>query len=141
MKETIKVIFLDVDGVLNSYDWFYSNQKNSNKNNKPIAPLDDKAIHILSKIVNSTNAKIVLSSSWRVKSDDSESMLELREKFNEYGISIFDKTGWSRKRKSRGWEIREWLKENRKLYNITSFVIIDDDSFDIANHKKTLLPY
>jgi len=33
------------------------------------------------------------------------------------------------------------LKDNRKIYNIVSFVILDDDSQGIANHKKTLRPY
>lgn len=68
-------------------------------------------------------------------------MVVLKQKLEKVDLSIFDKTGRSRKEKSRGWEIREWLKNNRKLYNIVSFVIIDDDSFDIVNHKKTLLPY
>lgn len=136
MKEDIKVIFLDIDGVLNSYDWFVSNRKNKHR-----VHLDDKAIEFLSRVVNSTNAKIVLSSSWRIISEDSEPMIELKEKFKKLNMDIFDKTGRSRKRKSRGWEIREWLKENKKLFNIISFVIIDDDSYDIINHKKTLLPY
>jgi hypothetical protein len=103
--------------------------------------LDNSAIEILSRIVNESGAKIVLSSSWRLISNDSPPMVELRERFEKLNMHIFDKTGNSRKRKSRGWEIRSWLRENRKLYDITSFVIIDDDSFDIANHKKTLLPY
>jgi 3-deoxy-D-manno-octulosonate 8-phosphate phosphatase KdsC-like HAD superfamily phosphatase len=137
MKEDIKVIFLDVDGVLNSYEWLYSNPKIGKTRNH----LDDNAVEVLSKIVKSSKAKIVLSSSWRTIPENTEPMLQLKEKFQKLNLSIFDRTGRSPKKKSRGWEIREWIKKNSKIYNITSFVIIDDDSFDIVNHKKTLLPY
>jgi len=138
MREDIKVIFLDVDGVLNSYEWRI---KNREKNNRIIKCLDEEPIKILSKIVETTNAKIVLSSSWRGLDSESVFLRILKEKLEKFNMSIFSMTGKSKKKKSRGWEIRDWLKDNKHIYNVTSFVIIDDDSFDIANHKKTLLPY
>lgn len=137
MKENIKVIFLDIDGVLNSYDW---RLKNKEKNNE-IKCLDDRAIKILAEIVKTSGAKIVLSSSWRTKDADDVYMKILKSKFENLSITIFSETGYCRKKYPRGWEIREWLKNNRKIYNIVSFVIIDDDSQGISSHKKTLLPY
>ena len=49
--EKLKLIFLDIDGVLTL---------------QPTFTIDDRKIKNLEKIVNSTGAKIVLSSSWRV---------------------------------------------------------------------------
>lgn len=141
--EDIKVIFLDVDGVLNSYDWRLKNRDKG----KEIKCLDEEAIKVLSKIVKSSGAKIVLSSSWRVREGDGYAdgdrlyLNILYQKLAKYDMNIFSRTGYIRKRKSRGWEIRKWLMDNKKNYNVLSFVIIDDDSDDIANHKKTLLPY
>ena len=137
MKGDIKVIFLDIDGVLNSYDWRLKNKERGNE----IKCLDDNAIKILGKIVKASGAKIVLSSSWRTKGPDDIYMQILRSKFEKFSITILGNTGRSKKKMHRGWEIREWLKDNKHLYNITSFVILDDDASDIANQKKTLLPY
>jgi hypothetical protein len=137
MRENIKVIFLDIDGVLNSYDWRLKNKEKS----REIKCLDDSAIEVLAEIVKSSGAKIVLSSSWRTKDPDDVYMQILVSKFEKFGLSIFGMTGHCRKKLRRGWEIRQWLKDNKKTYNILSFVVIDDDSDDIVNHKKTLRPY
>jgi hypothetical protein len=137
MKEDIKVIFLDVDGVLNSYDW---RLKNKDKR-EDVRCLDENAIKCLGEIVETTNAKIVLSSSWRTKTEDDYYMNLLKRKLKKFGMSIMDITPMSRKNKPRGWEIRDWLKANKKLFNVTNFAIIDDDWGDITGHVKTLLPF
>ena len=53
----MKIIFLDIDGVLNC-------QKSQSKCGGLIG-IDDKKVKVLRKIVESTNAKIVLCSSWK----------------------------------------------------------------------------
>ncbi len=138
MKEDIKVIFLDIDGVLNSYDW---RLKNREENDGEIKCLDEKPIEILSRIVKVSGAKIVLSSSWRTKDPNDVYIKILNQKFEKFSISILDSTGRRKNKYPRGWEIRDWIKNNRNKYNIESFVVIDDDSQGIVNHKKTLLPY
>ena len=69
----MKVIFLDIDGVLNAEEDFYD----ENGNRKKIAPqlrttdgeiyngISQKRVSSLLKIVEATGAKIVLSSSWK----------------------------------------------------------------------------
>ena len=52
----MKVVFLDIDGVLNS-NRFWENCKNIDEE------IDDTAVARLAKIVNATNSIIVLSSS------------------------------------------------------------------------------
>lgn len=60
MKEEtkMKVIFLDVDGVLNSQDLF-------ERCGEELVPIDEENIRYLKEIVDATGAQIVLSSSWR----------------------------------------------------------------------------
>ena len=54
----MKILFLDIDGVLNS--WRYDQERISLQDN-----IDETRLPLLSRIVSSTNAKIVLTSSWR----------------------------------------------------------------------------
>lgn len=59
----MKVIFLDVDGVLNSDQYF---DKTKNLDIQGIeADIDIKKIELLKKAINETRARVVLSSSWR----------------------------------------------------------------------------
>ena len=57
----MKIIFLDVDGVLNSDSW---NQEHENEIKNGIL-IDKEKIEILSKLIKTTGAKIVLHSGWR----------------------------------------------------------------------------
>lgn len=57
----MKVIFLDVDGVLNNVNTFIKKQKEF-KAGRKFLELDDNNINNLKTIVDATDAKIVLSS-------------------------------------------------------------------------------
>lgn len=59
----MKVIFLDVDGVLNSNDYIEYTSKNNVKG--ILEEIDPKKIDMLKQVLNITGAKIVVSSSWR----------------------------------------------------------------------------
>ena len=119
----MKVIFLDVDGVLNSArDGYSINLEN------------DYHFEMLKKIVDATDANIVLSSSWRI----GFSVLSLPEKnlierLEKYGMEIMDFTPCMTV--TRGDEIREWLSNN---WPVESFVILDDEG-DMAEFKETNL--
>lgn len=119
----MKVIFLDVDGVLNSArDGYSINLEN------------DYHFEMLKKIVDATDANIVLSSSWRI----GFSVLSLPEKnlierLEKYGMEIMDFTPCMTG--TRGDEIREWLSNNGP---VESFVILDDEG-DMAEFKETNL--
>lgn len=56
-----KVIFLDIDGVLNSNFWNENHQKEISSGTL----IDIEKIRILSKLVRNTDAKIVLHSGWK----------------------------------------------------------------------------
>ena len=120
----MKIVFLDVDGVLNyigckshTYGYYF---------------VEDNKIKLLKEIIDRTEAQIVLSSSWRVERFDKYKFTKpykyklyhkLVKKLNEYGLTILSHTPvlheW------RGKEIDQWLKswEGEVIEN---FVILDD---------------
>ena len=117
-EERMKVIFLDVDGVLNSDQYF---DKTKNLDIQGIeADIDIKKIELLKKAINETRARVVLSSSWRYTRNGQQ----LKELLSNYGISV-DTTPFIQNK--RGLEIKQWLAENQ---NVEDFVILDDEIFD-----------
>jgi hypothetical protein len=148
-RRPLKIIFLDMDGVLINYDKiektpYHSLGEKSAKNNP-----QNEYINNLNKITNATDAKIVISSSWRI---GDKSIMFWNKYFNLLGIKgdVIDVTpylfGY------RGDEILAWLisylntqyrTHRRKDYDygqyygdLFSFVIIDDN-----DDMGFLLPY
>ena len=111
----MKVIFLDFDGVLNSNKYFINSIEN-----QPFF-LEDEKMELLKNIIDETNAKIVLSTSWReIWGIDLEISKKLKEYFDSYNIDIFDVTPCINY--NRVDEINFWIKQHK----IRSFVILDD---------------
>ena|SRR3990167_1924802 len=116
----MKAIFLDFDGVLNGDDhpvfvegW-------------PYAHLDIPLVERLNRIIAATNAKVVVSSSWRVRFN----LDELREILISRGFvgEVIDVTPRVPQRRfsemiSRGEEVQAWLHQHP---DVESYVIIDD---------------
>lgn len=114
----MKVIFLDIDGVLNSDKYF---DKIKNLEIQGIqSEIDIEKIKLLKKAIDETGAKVVLSSSWRY----TRNAQYLKELLSQYNIYI-DSTPFIQNK--RGLEIKEWLKNNP---NVEDFIIIDDEIFD-----------
>lgn len=128
----MKVIFLDIDGVLNvigqgrdQYGALFHKHFEDN----------------LNYIINSTGAKIVISSTWRMSG--LEEMQNMWKDRNLPG-DVIDITPISRflrdeeltfdERKERGNEIKTWLLEHPEIIN---YVILDDDT-DMLDEQ---LPY
>lgn len=132
----MKIIFLDVDGVLNN-NIFLKKRRIILKENKGIyiPRLDDKNFIALKTLVERTNAKIVLSSYWRYFFDkdlipnDSKNQSNGKDlilKLRKYNLSLKDKTSTDlTKLHRRGDIIREYLTNHEE---IDSFVILDDDN-------------
>lgn len=113
----MKVIFLDVDGVLNSYEYF---KKIENLNIDGIeSDIDIEKIKLLKKAIDETGAKVVLSSSWR----NTRKEQPLKELLLSHGIYA-DSTPFIQN--ERGIEIKQWLSDNQ---NVEDFVIVDDEIF------------
>ena len=132
----MKIIFLDVDGVLNN-NIFLKKRRIILKENKGIyiPRLDDKNFIALKTLVERTNAKIVLSSYWRYYFDkdlipnDSKYQNhgnDLILKLRKHNLSLKDKTSTDLTRfQKRGDIIKEYLHTHEDIDN---FVILDDDN-------------
>ena len=107
----MKVIFLDVDGVLNS-----------KQDGNSVRLRTDSHLCLLREIVKATDAKIVLSSSWR--RGPVKAFKNLRNRLAEYGLEIMDSTPVLFDYSCRGDEIRLWLDD--KGQSVERFVTLDD---------------
>ena len=117
----MKVIFLDIDGVLNHMGVF----PDAGFPDEPIAP---ECVARLRQIVDATGAKIVLSSSWRTGwFKDTEEQGSSGEVLNRVlareGLEIFDKTGY-KDSWNRSEEVIEWMQQAPEP--VESFIILDD---------------
>lgn len=131
----MKYIFLDIDGVLNNEKY---TKKCYNKNGKkPFwcenVPFNPRCLKRLAKIVRKTKAKIILTSTWRLYD---KNMTVLKARIAEYGLEITDKT--ENINHLRGFEIKEWLKNNNFNWNTDDFIVIDDEVDDITNYINEL---
>lgn len=144
----MKVLFLDIDGVLNSQNWFGYMQyciKNNMYNRVmnfvdtpdeyteyKLTMLDDRAIANLNRIVEETGCKIVLSSSWRClwNPNENERTIEALKlkgfKYDFYGLT--PRIPQNDFGQERGIEIQAWIDKELEKNEIESFVILDDDN-------------
>ncbi len=127
----MKIIFLDIDGVLNS-EQFYTD-----KTNKALLeePFDRENALQLKKIADRTGAAIVLTSTWRRGWDPDPSLCTLEgrllnELFASLDLRIFGKTDVLQR--GRAEEIRSFLKSCPE--KVTGYVIIDDNDFGWKKH-------
>lgn len=136
-----KIIFLDIDGVLNSQDTFRDNHEYSkffvkymgdNVNDiitYKMLDIDLDKVFMVRDICNLTGAKVVISSSWR----QSRWYLLIEEKLTSLGIPIVGVTPYIDG--NRGDEIRKYLEDEK----IDDFVILDDDIFRDFNELENYL--
>ena len=136
----INVIFLDIDGVLNGYNFwnllgwniiskFHSNKLKDWYREEPFG-VHERKVKRLAKIVHKTDAKVVISSSWRfglqynILSYAQRKLLDL---FDKYDIKIYGYTPRSESGK-RDEEIKAWLSKHKE---VNKFIILDDENFDL----------
>ena len=146
----MKVLFLDIDGVLNSENWFayriYCVKNNmvnilmnfvdtDDRNIKhKLTMLDDRAIANLNRIIEETGCKVVLSSSWRSSIESENIFTQNLLKLKGFKYEFYDVTPrlwFSDFSTRRGEEIQLWMDKESKKNEIESFVILDDDDSDM----------
>jgi hypothetical protein len=140
-----KIIFLDVDGVLN-HEAFYSKRQEEGIENYPSYPLceiDYKCVEVLNEIISKTGAKVVVSSTWR----HGRTVEELQSILDQSGFKgeIIDKTpSFDHDECVRGNEIRKWIQNNFDLlgadvHHFENYVIFDDDNDMLYSQKDNFL--
>ena len=144
----MKIIFLDIDGVLNSEKW-YQERFDINLKTYPICEFDPLTIEQLNLLTDKTNAKIVISSTWRM----GRTIDELKNIFKKVGIkgeiigvtpylTFNDGYGVERGNEIKRWIdlncVRWWDKifdEKEKNITLESYVILDDDPDMLLEQK------
>ena len=135
-KKGLKIIFLDVDGVLNSH---------STKDLcGPYRGIEDSKVNLLKKLVDASKAKIVLVSTWkeywyksvRLKDKQDDLAIYLDIKLSQQGLKISDKT--DDYILNRGEGILDYIDRlhNRGI-EVDKYVIFDDEMFDYKETKLT----
>lgn len=125
----MKIIFLDIDGVLNSSD--YRQRMGMDYFSQII---DRRKMPILKHIVEETGAEVVLSSTWRKFWNPGENQLDpagqhIHDIFREYGLWIHSKTPVLQNA-GRNNEIQLWLDQHPY---VDGYVILDDKDFGWPN--------
>lgn len=136
MKNSMNVLFLDIDGVLNGY---------ATKDRIGRIPgISSEKVALLAEIVNLLDCEIVLSSSWKaywskdLLYDGVDNWLGcspkrygryINFKLAEHGLMVFDKTidvNWS----DRALEIKHYLSTR----DVDDYIILDDEDFAWRRH-------
>lgn len=129
----MKVIFLDIDGVMCNRHSFKDLPKryHSCDSEHPYHQADPECVNALNLIIDATDAKIVISSTWRFFGES-----KLKNIFEDWGIKgqIIGFTPRLHGPFVRGHEIARWLQ----IYPVEHFVILDDDC-DMCHLKDRLV--
>ncbi len=141
-----KIIFLDIDGVLNSMPDTKTRKKwgyNKETYNIKLFGLDPDLVKNLKLILDRTGSKIVFSTSWRYFEDHHIMGKDWRKSLAKMlGVTkdiflgdtpdiSFNVGGWdSNYRRRRGLEIKCWLDNNTEPGKF-KYCVIDDEVVDI----------
>ena len=120
----MKIIFLDVDHVLNSINKLSEVYQKTGKPHSGYAyPFDEKCLQNLKLIVQKTDAKIVVTSTWRKEELGRTTLLRVLKKYELDDLVI----GYTPvlPGKAREYEIKQFLSV---LTETPNFVILDNDS-------------
>lgn len=154
----MNLIFLDFDGVLNSYssaNHFYETLGGNGAGgwadltSKEAIRWCPSTVANLRYLMDSTNAMIVISSSWRLI----HSLSAIRHAFYIYGLNpdrVYAATPQDTRgiddstilmAKGRGAEISHFIHvlESHHDIIVDNYVIIDDDVFDMLPHQKPFI--
>lgn len=119
--ESHPIIFLDIDGVLCTQ----SQWKSEIMAEDGYSQFNQQCVEKLNKLIEQTNAKVILTSSRRINKTTEEFAAIMQRRGISGGLlgKINENTQLSSV--SRGDEIRQWME---KYGEPTKYVIIDDDS-------------
>lgn len=106
----MKVVFLDVDGVLNNFTLVHQNGFDY---------IDPVMVGRVGLVVKQTGSEIVLSSTWRIVEEDRRLVSAA---LGEQGMFIHDVT--PNLKTFRAQEISDWLRDNP---GVERYAILDDD--------------
>lgn len=134
--DTPNILFLDIDGVLNSELWFRKRSKsNDTRRDHDLSMIDPDAVEYLNDFVTKTECRVILSSTWRRNTPLDEMTSLLKEKGFEHEVTGAT-PAFNDPHSVRGNEIRAWLKNNISNDSDFNRYVIFDDSSDMLLWQK-----
>lgn len=154
----MKIIFLDFDGVLVTHrQWRARQASHRSTDDKTVrlrAMADPECVANLNRLLEATDAQIVVSSTWRKVRKGKDSLAYVRDVLTTWGVDASRVIGVTPSlevliknadgervplvlAKERGYEIQAWLN-SADVADGSQFAILDDDS-DMAHLKHRLV--
>lgn len=122
----MRVLFLDIDGVLNFQSYIIQHANGGSSLSCEI--VDPECVARVSTICAATDAKVVISSSWRILMEQ-DRLVAFLERNGFRGEVIGYTPSISKNGRIRGDEIQAWLDHSvPEGETVEAFVILDDDS-------------
>lgn len=117
----MKVLFLDIDGVVNSKA--FAKRIYEQQGYGGLMGIDPVPARLVKRIIQDTGCKVVLSSTWRLWES---SRAEVRRDVCEFIDCTIDmQAGAKRGVVERGLEVQEWLSRHP---HVKQYAILDDDA-------------
>jgi FMN phosphatase YigB (HAD superfamily) len=110
-----KIIFLDIDGVLNHYE--------TKTRFQGFIGVDPSRVKLLNEILKKTGAKLVFSSTWRCFPERANVLAHFREQGFE--AEFIGETARRFSSSRRSDEIKRWLQDHEGEYS--KYVVLDDN--------------
>lgn len=128
---TNKYLFLDIDGVLNSFDDYGVDGKDFIENIENLTfILSKRQMSLLNNIIDKYHPKIILSSYWRNR----YSLLTLQNKFEAAGFKgkiLAITPSFGGEHEDRWQQIKHYIEDN----DVSNYIILDDSPLDRKNTK------
>jgi hypothetical protein len=134
-RDPKRIVFLDVDGVLNSIDWQHElHEQGKRKDMHPDDLICPEMMERLNRIVEVGKADVVVSSAWRT----GRRVGELQALFERHGFRgrIAGKTGHGFNGE-RGMQVLNWLELTGN--EDATFIVIDDEMSDLGRVLRCLV--
>jgi hypothetical protein len=123
----MKVLFLDIDGVVNN------RRSAAHYSYRGAIGIDPHLAFLVGKLVMDTDIKVVLSSSWRHWPEGREEIRKQVVDFIDITPTLPRPPGMGRDYCERGREIKAWLDGHPE---VTKYAIVDDDNDMLPEQQK-----
>lgn len=116
----MKILFLDIDGVVNSAQFVKSEFERNGKGG--VVGIDPRLAEIVKLIIFTTGCEVVLSSSWRIWDNS-------REQVKREVVEYIDVTPDHKGTTDRGCEVKAWLEAQafKSNFIVDKYAILDDN--------------
>lgn len=127
----MKVLFLDIDGVLNGMAFLGDQDRDALGGLEPWENhIDPRCVRKLNRVLRLSGAKVVLSSSWRYAFRDVPDCQQFLEQVGFRGEVLDFTPRGTEGSGRREEEILQWVRDRGEEYGVTRWVAVDDSALE-----------